>query len=196
MAIVFEGLKHQKTGKLFVLLEVLNPPTKVRVVSPAGEVLSLPEGFFEDEPLEVPNEDIAREFTPAQIAATQRWHDERAIQEAAERMRPSNPPTRIDDSGVPREKRRQSRSVPKPVGPGKMKVEWNASRLCFYKNKIESLRPQDSFRVHVDGEGIYAMTRADFEGNFNDVLLNAGYRQMGYFAYGETPEKAKKFLKG
>ena len=196
MALMIEGLRHNKTGKLFVLLEVLNPPTKMRVVSPAGEVMSLPEGFFGDEPEEFVDDAARSAFTLEQIAAMQRWLDERAIQEAAERQRPSHAPTRLNSSSDTPRPRRQSKSKPKPpAGPGYLRSEWNGTRLCFYKNKVEALRPQDFFKVNVDGEGGYVMSRTDFEGSFNDVLLNAGYRQMGYFAYGDTPEKAKKFLK-
>jgi hypothetical protein len=178
---------------VFILLEVMNPPTKMRVVSPDGHVLALPEEFFGDEPEEFAGESVSATFPEVQLEAMRRWIEEQAIREAAERQRPSHPPREISErsrASAPR------RSKPKPPpGPGQMRAEWSASRLCFYKNKIESLRPQDFFRVKVDGEGVYVITRAEFQDNFNDVLLDAGYRQMGYFAYGETPPKAAKFLK-
>ena len=66
---------------------------------------------------------------------------------------------------------------------------------AIFDAPITPFRPQDFFRVKVDGEGVYVITRAEFQENFNDVLLDAGYRQMGYFAYGETPPKAAKYLK-
>jgi hypothetical protein len=65
-------------------------------------------------------------------------------------------------------------------------------RLCFKKSVIDSLGPEDMFRVDTP-YGSFAMTKADFMRDFANVLNSASYQQAGLYHYPKVPQKAERY---
>jgi len=68
------------------------------------------------------------------------------------------------------------------------------SRLGFKADVIESLGPNDRFRI-VTPEGTFEMTKADFYRDFPNVAASMSYRERGLYHYPRTPARALKYLK-
>jgi hypothetical protein len=66
------------------------------------------------------------------------------------------------------------------------------SRLCFRRDIIESLGPNEPFRV-VTPVGTFQMTKAQFYGSFPKVIESRSYRIDGIYHYPKVPQRAEKF---
>ncbi len=66
------------------------------------------------------------------------------------------------------------------------------SRLCFKRDVIEALAPQDVFRV-ITPNGTYQMTKADFYRVFSNVAQSRSYLENGIYHYPKLPARAEAF---
>ena len=72
------------------------------------------------------------------------------------------------------------------------KVTYRDHRLCFKKEYIEPLGPEDSFRI-ICGNGIFQMTKNEFYEVFNNVIATRSYKANGLYHSPSPPRKAKQF---
>lgn len=70
---------------------------------------------------------------------------------------------------------------------------WRQKKLCFFRDKIDSLQMHESFTAAC-AEGEFTMTKAQFFEDFENVLLSSSYQDEGVFTYPEIPAKAWKYL--
>jgi plasmid stabilization system protein ParE len=66
------------------------------------------------------------------------------------------------------------------------------SRLCFKRDVIEALAPQDTFRV-ITPQGVFQMTKADFHRAFSNVAQSRSYLENGLYHYPKLPARAEEF---
>jgi hypothetical protein len=66
------------------------------------------------------------------------------------------------------------------------------SRLCFKRNVIEALAPNDSFRVETP-IGTFQLTKADFYRVFPNVARSRSYVEGGIYHYRKLPSQAEEF---
>src|ERR1019366_7147179 len=66
------------------------------------------------------------------------------------------------------------------------------SRLCFKRDLIEALGPNDSFRVDTP-IGTFQMTQADFHRVFPNVTQSRSYAEGGLYHYRTLPSQAEQF---
>jgi hypothetical protein len=66
------------------------------------------------------------------------------------------------------------------------------SRLCFRRDIIESLGPNESFRV-VTPVGEFEMTKSDFYREFQNVVESKSYSDGGIYHYPKLPARAERF---
>ena len=66
------------------------------------------------------------------------------------------------------------------------------SRLCFKRDVIEPLAPQDFFRVETP-IGTFQMTQADFHRVFPNVTQSRSYLEGGLYHYRTLPSHAEQF---
>ena len=66
------------------------------------------------------------------------------------------------------------------------------SRLCFRRDIIESLGPNESFRV-VTPVGTFQMTKVQFHDTFPKVIETRSYRIDGTYHYPKVPQRAEQF---
>lgn len=209
-----EGLRNRKTQKLFICLEASSSPGKVRVVNPSGDVLVVMEELFDLEPVEVPLDNLAEFFTDEQVNSWRVYLADEAERRRIDAAREARTPTsrvestqRSGTSGsgrsgesrvvAPRIPRaRKEASVPVKVVPGRVSANWASERLCFYRHRIDPLRPAEQFQVKIQGVGTFQITKADFQRVFNNVIMSAQYRSQGLFSYDQIPEAARPFIKG
>jgi hypothetical protein len=195
-----EALRNRRNGKLFVCLEAAESPGKVKVINPEGSTLIVLEELFDLEPVMVQVNDQAEHFTAAQIEALEKYRKEQA--ELAQ-WRRDNPQRVILDDPEERAERRSSstpseRKPRKKLAPllnvkGRVVAEWKADVLTFYRHRIEPLRDIESFVVHVEGQGSFKMTKAEFQRVFNNVVMSSAYRTHGIFKYPSIPAEAENF---
>ena len=72
------------------------------------------------------------------------------------------------------------------------KVTYRDSRLCFKKEYIEPLNPEESFRI-VCGNGIFQMTQNEFYKVFDNVVNTSSYQERGQYHSKKPPRKAIQF---
>jgi hypothetical protein len=89
--------------------------------------------------------------------------------------------TRTVADALPAEK-----GVPVPIATYKF------SRLCFKRDVIEALAPNDSFRVETP-VGTFQMTKADFYRVFPNVVQSRSYLNDGVYHYRRLPGQAAEF---
>lgn len=171
-----EAIKNKNSKKVFVLVDDTQV-NKVTVINPDGKVLTVPEGLF-DPPVFIASTDFSAAFTPAQVATIAK-----VVKKGRSRTNAK--------SSTPR------RSKAKPKTPAKLGLgaEWTASKLTFYKHKIEPLQDTQSFKIHLENIGTFEITKADFCRIFNEVVISSSYWKEGSYTYGEFPEKARRFIK-
>ena len=78
------------------------------------------------------------------------------------------------------------RGVPEPS------ATYQFSRLCFRKHEIESLGPNESFRV-VTPVGTFQMTKSEFYREFRNVVSSKSYSRDGIYHYPKLPARAERF---
>jgi hypothetical protein len=66
------------------------------------------------------------------------------------------------------------------------------SRLCFKRDVVEALGPQDLFRVETP-VGTFQMTKADFYRVFPNVVKSRSYAEDGIYHYRKLPSQAEEF---
>lgn len=71
-------------------------------------------------------------------------------------------------------------------------ASYKFSRLCFKRDVIEALGPQDSFRVETP-VGVFQMTKADFYRVFPNVVNSRSYAEGGIYHYRKLPSQAEEF---
>ena len=192
-----EAVRNRKTQKLFIVVDD-TLDARYRVINPGGEVLTLPDLLFDEDPITVPSAEFDAEFTDSQLSALTK-HLERqaeADRDAAKshQAKASRPQATVVEAPAP--KRRVSKSTGRGTpGPRGIVATWQAPRLAFYRHKIDPLASTQSFRVVVDGTGTFEMTKEEFLAVFNDVVMSPSYRSDGHFSYPQVPPKAMRYKK-
>src|SRR6266850_3785369 len=79
--------------------------------------------------------------------------------------------------------------------PGDPVATYEFSRLCFKRDVIEALAPNDSFRV-ITPSGVFQMTRNDFYRVFPNVTQSRSYLTDGIYHYPKLPSRAEQFRLG
>jgi hypothetical protein len=80
-----------------------------------------------------------------------------------------------------------------PRNPNHPPIEsYKFSRLCFKREVIERLNPQDRFRVETP-VGIFEMAKEDFYRVFPNVVQSKSYVQDGMYHYRVLPKQAEQF---
>jgi hypothetical protein len=69
---------------------------------------------------------------------------------------------------------------------------YHFSRLCFRRDIIESLGPNESFQV-VTPVGTFQMTKSDFYREFQNVVKSKSYSDGGIYHYPRLPARAERF---
>lgn len=82
------------------------------------------------------------------------------------------------------------------AAPGKGRTApvatYKFSRLCFKRDVIEALAPNDSFRVETP-IGVFQMTQGDFHRVFPNVTRSRSYLAGGLYHYRTLPSRAEQF---
>ena len=76
--------------------------------------------------------------------------------------------------------------------PRTPKVTYRHTRLCFFKEKIEGLEAEETFRV-ICNDGIFQMTKNEFYEVFENIVSTRSYRERGIYHSPKAPQKAMKF---
>jgi hypothetical protein len=71
-------------------------------------------------------------------------------------------------------------------------ASYQFSRLCFKRDLIEPLAPNDEFRVETP-IGTFQMTKADFRRVFPNVIQSRSYSEAGLYHYRTLPSQAEQF---
>lgn len=69
---------------------------------------------------------------------------------------------------------------------------YHFSRLCFRRDIIESLGPNEAFQV-VTPVGKFQMTKSDFHREFQNVVESKSYSDGGIYHYPKLPARAERF---
>jgi hypothetical protein len=70
-------------------------------------------------------------------------------------------------------------------------VTYEATRVTFKRDEIERLKSDDEFRM-VTPVGVFQMSKADFYGEFPNVVASKSYKN-GVYSYPQVPFKAEGF---
>jgi hypothetical protein len=89
--------------------------------------------------------------------------------------------TRIDSDVPPAER-----------GARVLIATYKFSRLCFKRDVIEALGPNDAFRVETP-VGTFQMTKTDFYRVFPNVVQSRSYLADGIYHYRKLPSQAEEF---
>ncbi len=194
-----DAVRNRKNQKLFIVVDD-TIEARYKVINPAGETLILPDLLFDEDPVQVPPSEAAKEFSAEQLDALKIHREKVAAQEAFERSRPKPPPRPVETIVVPPSKPRAPRSASpkKELNSSQRRglgAQWSSPKLTFYKHKIEPLGNKQSFRISVDGTGDYEFTKEEFLSQFNDVCMSMSYRSEGQYSYSQVPDKAQRFKK-
>jgi hypothetical protein len=73
-----------------------------------------------------------------------------------------------------------------------VRVTYRATRLTFKRDRIEPLAPDEPFEV-VTPEGIFRLTKREFNAAFRNVAESVSYRDRGNYNYSVLPRKASRF---
>ena len=189
-----DAVRNRKTLRLFIVVDD-TLDRRYKVVNPSGEVLILPDLLFEEDPITVTPDQFATEFTPEQLAAFAEHSEKAAVQAALAKAAAARAPEprRVVAEPAKRPKtKRQATPVQSRRGLG---ASWTAPRLTFYKHKIEPLHPKQSFKITVEGNGEFELTKEEFVAQFNDVMMSPSYRSDGLYTYPQIPEKMQRYRK-
>ncbi len=187
---IVEVAVNIKTQKLFILLDDLGG--RLKLINPSGEIMDLPDSLFEEEIGTIESHEFQQKLTPAQMEKLNVFNNEMAAQadRAAQADQKILEKPELSQERKPKKKREKKDLIVKKGAP----VSWNASRLTFFRHKIEPMNQKQSFLINVNGT-VYEITKEQFHSEFNDVVMSMSYRQDGLFSYPEVPEKALKFIK-
>ncbi len=191
-----EAVRNRKNQKLFILIDD-TIEARYKVINPAGETLILPDLLFDEDPLTVPADQAAKEFSPEQMTAFAVHLERQATLAAQAALRPKEPPRPPTVTVAPPSRPRtpSAKKAPMAMPRRGLAASWSAPKLTFYRHKIEPLAPKQSFKVTVEGTGDFEITKEDFLAQFNDVVMSPSYIREGLFSYPKVPDKARRFLK-
>lgn len=71
-------------------------------------------------------------------------------------------------------------------------ASYNFSRLCFRRDVIESIGPNETFRV-ITPIGTFQMTKTQFRRDFPNVVASKSYREGGIYHYPKPPLRAERY---
>jgi hypothetical protein len=71
-------------------------------------------------------------------------------------------------------------------------VEYEFTRLCFMREKIEPLGDDQVFRV-ITPMGIFEMSKGEFYRDFPNVVHSRSYQERGIYHYPVVPARALKY---
>lgn len=183
--------RHLKSGAHYIFIEELGE--RLRLVDQAGAFVVMPAMLFDEEPVVINLIQETLDLGPSQIGTYRKYSADQAAQhqraEQAAKMA-KREVQRVAEAPRPRAKPQPS-LLSQRTG---VAAVWSGAVLCFYRPQIDRLGPKQSFKVSVDGVGDFVMTKNDFLSSFSDVILSPKYKQDGYFAYPEIPEKARRFM--
>jgi hypothetical protein len=195
-----EGVRNLKSGKLFVLVD--DKGALLQVINPQGEILNLPVGLFDEDPIIVSSDEFATQFTAEQVETLKTFNQQAAARAENEKQQLSAPPPtqrpqppRPNSSAGSGPVKRPRSTKPAPSHYRMPPVTWSGTKLIFYRHKIQPLGPYQTMRIDVEDVGSFELTKEDFLAYFNDVVMTPSYQREGLFSYPEIPEKAKRFLK-
>jgi hypothetical protein len=203
-----EALKNERTGKLFIVLDWDVGDKKVKVINPTGDVLDVIKLIFKmDEPVTVSASNFHSSLSEAQLAKLASWEQDQFAEaekkrlEKAARTSQSSKKSSAAKTGTktPRARAGSARKeglIDRKANASSRRpaAQWEASQLTFFRHRIESLKPNDVFSIVLEGQGTFQITKADFQRVFNNVVMNAEYRNQGVFKYDEIPEAARIFI--
>ncbi len=176
-----EAVRNVKTGALFILLDDA-AVGRFRVISPNGQIMVLPEDFFEEDPVLVQADQFNEHFTQVQLNSLERHDNSLAAQ--AERASIGQTMHESSADKTPRSPRKKREKPDLRTG---VKERWSSSNLTFYRHRIEPLGPRQSFVIDVENVGQFKLTRAEFDLKFNDVVMSPSYRQEGIYIFRQFP---------
>jgi hypothetical protein len=122
------------------------------------------------------------------------WSEFLHLAAAVDLPPPETSPDRFRYSYGPVEPQR-----PQPVavaGSTPVAVEDSATRLLFRRSVIESLRPEQRFRIVTRDHGTFEMSRAEFEQVFDNVVRSVSWQRDGLYHMARPPAKAMRFRVG
>lgn len=203
-----EALKNERTGKLFIVLDWDVGDNKVKVINPNGDVLDVVKLIFNmDEPVSVSASNFHSQFSEAQLAKLASWEqdqfaeaEKKRLEKAARSSQSSKKsPTASSGTKTPRARAGSARKeglIDRKANASSRRpaAQWESSQLTFFRHRIESLKPNDVFSIVLEGHGTFQITKAEFQRVFNNVIMNAEYRNQGVFKYDEIPEAARAFI--
>lgn len=192
-----DAVRNRKNFKLFIIVDD-TLGTRYKLINPGGETIILPDLLFEEDPITVTSDQFDESFSPEQMQALGRYLEEQAQRAALEAERPA-PKARVEAASPTKE------AAPKPRREGKLTARhqpsrtglgasWTSPRLTFYKHKIEPLQMKQTFRIVVDGNGMFEISKEEFLNHFNDVVMSPSYRSDGIFTYPQVPDKALRYF--
>lgn len=183
---------HSQSGKLFIIIDDSLPGDRYRVISPDGQVMVIPASTFADSVDRQALSSIRPQLSDVQFQKLGQYLEasSRLVEAEQAAFRTENQEATL----TPRRTGPRNKTTSHTVRGG-IAVRWSSDRLTFYKHHIEPLKAHQQFALHVNGEGDYVMTKTEFLNDFNSVVMSKSYRESGIFAFDETPEFAKKFLK-
>jgi hypothetical protein len=177
------AVRNIHTKVIFVLVDG-SSIHKTTIINPEGKLLTVPQGLFE-EVFHVKEIDFEKHFTTHQIQAIGKYFKKNHQKST----------TKTTSARVLVPKKRPVTAFKKPAYiPSTVAVcEWTSPRLTFYKHKIDPLRDDQFFRIHLEDGRSYKMKKADFLRDFNEVVVSDEYWKEGAYSYKELPEKVDKF---
>lgn len=154
---------------------------QIEVINPDGKVLTVPKVIFEEK-FHVGISDLQDLLSKKQV-------------ESINTLRAGKPTRKRASSTTSgtRKTKKKAASANKKIGLG---AQWKASKLTFYKHKIDPLGPKQHFIVELDNESKFQITKEDFLKVFSDVTFKEKYWKEGSFSYDQVPDKAKAFFLG
>ena len=201
-----EALKNERTGKMFIVLDWDIEDNKVKVINPNGDVLDVVKLIFKmDEPLKVQASNYNTAFSEAQVAKLSTWEQEQFAESERKRLEKAARASQTTKKKAASSKTAKGKATPArkeglidrkatSASARRPSVQWQSSSLTFYRHRIESLKPNDVFSVVIEGKGTFQITKAEFQRVFNNVVMNADYRNQGFFTYEDVPEEARPFI--
>jgi hypothetical protein len=84
-----------------------------------------------------------------------------------------------------------SQAAQQTAKTGQPKAIYESTRFCFKRERIESLAPEERFRM-ITPVGVFEMSKAEFYREFPNVVASESYKK-GVYHYPQLPSKAESF---
>jgi hypothetical protein len=197
-----DAVQNDRTEKHFIVLDWDVDGDKIKVINPTGDVLDVIKLIFRmNSPAKIQSESFNKVFTAAQLRKLETWESEKLAYDEKKRLeKAARSSQKVGSKAAPKRKTGTARTEGlidrKQSGHGKRPtVQWSSSELTFYRHHIDKLRTNESFAVIIEGQGVFQISKSEFQRVFNNVIMDSEYRNNGSFRYMEFPEEAKSFLK-